>query len=86
MAAPGDKKLVSNLQQKKNYVSHYKYFKLCVKNGLRITKIHDILQIKQSKWLLPYVQFNTDKEAIHLVRKILKPDHYKSIGHPKKRY
>lgn len=56
-------KLVPNLNSKKNYVIHYRNLQYYLKKGMVITKWHSILRFKQSKWLEPYIMFNTDKRA-----------------------
>lgn len=55
-----DKKLLCTLENKKNYVVHYRYLKQVVLNGLNITKIHKILEFNQSPWLAQYINKNTE--------------------------
>ncbi|MFN9900780.1 MAG: hypothetical protein ACK55Z_18765, partial [bacterium] len=52
-------KLVPNFNDKEKYVCHIKNLKYYVEKGLLVTKIHRILQFKQSDWLKPYIDFNT---------------------------
>ena len=43
---------------------HYEQFKLVqlyVGLGLKLTKIHRVLEIYQSQWLKPYIEFNIQK-------------------------
>ena len=53
-------KLLQTLFDKKNYVVHYKLLQLYVQLGLRITKLHRVLQFNQERWLEPYITLNSN--------------------------
>ena len=55
------KKLIPNLLPIKNYIVHYKNLKYYTSQGLIITKVHKILEFKQSPWMKSYIEFNTEK-------------------------
>ena len=55
------KKLTPNLMSKKNYVVHYRNLKYYLCQGLISKKVHKILEFKQSPWMKPYINFNTQK-------------------------
>ena len=57
----GIKKLVSNVMSKKNYVVHYRNVQYYLSLGMILTKVHRILEFKQSAWMKPYINFNTHK-------------------------
>jgi len=58
------KKLVPNLQDKKNYVVHYRNLQLYTKHGLKVTKIHRILSFTQKPWLKPWIDLcNAQRRA-----------------------
>ena len=54
-------KLTPNLMSKKNYVVHYRNLKYYIIQGLISKKVHKILEFKQSAWMKPYIDFNTQK-------------------------
>ena len=54
-------KLTPNLMSKKNYVVHYRNLKYYISQGLRFKKVYKILEFKQSAWMKPYIDFNTQK-------------------------
>ena len=45
------KKLIPNLGIKTNYVVHYRYLQLYLSLGMKLTKIHKVLKLKQSDWM-----------------------------------
>ena len=57
-------KLVPNLFNKTKYVTHYRNLKFYLEQGLKLIKIHKILQFEQSSWLKSYIEFNTEKRKI----------------------
>lgn len=54
-------KLVPNLNNKCNYVCHSSNLKQYLQLGLKLVKIHRVLQFNQSAWLKPYIDFNTNQ-------------------------
>ena len=43
------KKLVPNLFDKEEYVIHYENLKLCLRLGLKLKKVHHVLEFNQSQ-------------------------------------
>ena len=58
------KKLVPNLMNKNNYVIHYRNLQQSLELGMKLKKIHGILKFKQSDWMRPNIDFNTQKRTI----------------------
>ena len=54
-------KLTPNLNNKQNYILHYKALELYLQLGLKVTKCHRVLQFEQEAWLKPYIEFNIQK-------------------------
>jgi len=57
-------KLCPNLNNKKNYVCHYRHLKLLLQLGLKIEKINRVLSFTQKPWLESYIDFNTNKRKL----------------------
>jgi hypothetical protein len=56
----GGIKLCPNLMNKTKYIVHSKNLEYYLKKGLKLTKIHRIIQFNQSLWLKQYIDMNTD--------------------------
>ena len=68
------KKLGCNLYDKKKYVVHMNSLKQALNHGLKLKKIHRIIEFNQEACLKPYIDMNTElrklarnKEKIKLV-------------------
>ena len=58
------KKLICDWTDKKNYLIYYRMLKFCVRHGMIVDKIHEIISFKQSKWLEKYIDFNAQKRNL----------------------
>jgi len=54
-------KLVPNLQNKEKYVLHYLHLKLYLDLGMKLTRIHRVLEFKLEAWMRAYVDLCTNK-------------------------
>ena len=54
-------KLIPSLGDKTNYVLHYRNLQLYLSLGMKLTKIHKVLKLKQCDWMEKYIDFNTEK-------------------------
>ena len=66
-------KLVCNLYDKKKYVVHINSLKQALNHGLKLKKIHRVIEFNQKEWLKPYINMNTE------LRKAAKSDFEKDL-------
>lgn len=57
------RKLTSTFLPRKNYVCHGRNLVFYLDLGLKLTKIHSIIQFRQSTFLKPYIDYCTDMRA-----------------------
>ena len=74
------KKLVCNLFNKKKYVAHINTLKQALNNGLKLKKIHRVIEFNQEAWLKPYIDMNT--ELRKLARNDFEKDLFKLMNNP----
>ena len=67
------KKLVCNLRNKKKYAVHIRSLKQALNHGLKLKKVHRIIEFNQEAWLTTYVDMNTE------LRKLAKNDFEKDF-------
>ena len=66
-------KLVCTLFNKKKYVAHINALKQALNHGLKLKRIHRVIEFNQEAWLKPYIHMNTE------LRKVAKNDFEKDL-------
>ena len=60
MVINNTKKLLCNLNDKKNYVVHINVLKQALDHGLKLRKVHRVIEFAQEVWLKEYIDVNTE--------------------------
>ena len=60
MVINNTKKLVGNLNDKKNYIVHINVLKQALDHGLKLRKVHRVIEFEQEAWLKEYIDVNTE--------------------------
>ena len=60
MVINNTKKLVCNLNDKKNYVVHINVLEQALDHGLKLRKVHRVIEFDQEAWLKEYIDVNTE--------------------------
>jgi len=56
---PDSKKLLLTLQDKKDYVVYYRNLQFYLKQGMKLKRMHRVLEFEQERWMEPYIRMNT---------------------------
>ena len=57
---PDSEKLLLTLEDKSNYVVHYRNLQFYLKQGMKLKRVHRVLEFKQECWMEPYIRMNTE--------------------------
>ena len=60
LTMPNTEKLVLTLEDKEKYVTHYKNLQFYLSQGMRLKKVHRVIEFDQEPWMEPYIRMNTD--------------------------
>ena len=60
LAMPNTEKLVLTLEDKEKYVVHYSNLQFYLRHGMRLKKVHRVIEFDQEPWMEPYIRMNTD--------------------------
>ena len=53
-------KLICSIENKEKYVIHIKALKQALNHGLKLKKVHRVIEFKQKAWLKPYIDMKTE--------------------------
>ena len=53
-------KIICSIEDKKKYVIHIRALKQALNYGLKLKKVHRVIQFKQKAWLKPHIDMNTE--------------------------
>jgi len=57
---PDSEKLLLTLEDKNNYVVHYRNLQFYLKQGMKLKRVHRVLEFEQECWMEPYIRMNTE--------------------------
>ena len=57
---PDSEKLLLTLKNKNNYVVHYRNLQFYLKQGMKLKRVHRVLEFEQECWMEPYIRMNAE--------------------------
>ena len=60
LTMPNTEKLVLTLEDKEKYVVHYKNLQFYLSQGMRLKKVHRVIEFNQEPWMEPHHRMNTE--------------------------
>ena len=57
---PESKKLLLTLEDKEDYVVHYRNLQFYLKQGMKLKRVKRVLEFEQESWMEPYIRMNTE--------------------------
>ena len=52
-------KLITSIEDKEKYVKHISALKQALNHGLKLKRVHRVIEFRQEAWLKPYIDMNT---------------------------
>ena len=60
LTMPNTEKLELTLEDKEKYVVHYSNLQFYLRQGVRLKKVHRVIEFDQEPWMEPYIRMNTE--------------------------
>ena len=60
LTMPNTEKLVLMLEDKEKYVVHYSNLQFYLRQGMRLKKVHRVIEFDQEPWMEPHIRMNTE--------------------------
>ena len=60
LTMPNTEKLVLTLEDREKYVTHYRNLQFYLSQGMRLKKVHRVVEFDQEPWMEPYIRMNTE--------------------------
>ena len=60
LTMPNTEKLILTLEDKEKYVVHHSKLQFYHRNGMRLKKVHRVIEFDQEPWMEPYIRMNTE--------------------------
>lgn len=57
-------KLIGTLNERNNYMVHYRNLKLYLQQGMRLTAVHSVLTFRQTPWMKTFIEANVKRRAL----------------------